>query len=133
MTRKKARLLFLLLLGLGLAGACLVVWLSLSGPSYPIDPAGYDAIRKGMAKADVEARLGVKSGYRARRGNPYLMTLDGDVDQSNRKGVWIGNRYAILVEYDEQDRVQAKQLCRVTWLDPVRNALLHLGHRAGLW
>lgn len=86
-----------------------------------------------MAKAEVEARLGVKSGYYARRGNPCLLSLDGDVDQSNRKGVWIGNRYAILVEYDGQDRVGAKQLCRVTWIDPITNTVLHLGHRAGLW
>ncbi len=130
MTRKKTRLL---LVTLGLVGACLVLWLGLSALSYPIDRARYDGIHNGMSKADVESQIGVKSGYHARRGNPCLTVFENDVDQTKRTGWWIGNQYAIAVQYDDEGRVEAKALYRVTWIDPVSNALLHLGHRAGFW
>lgn len=39
MTRKMVRLLFLLLLGLGLAGTCLMLWRTATAPSYHMDPA----------------------------------------------------------------------------------------------
>jgi hypothetical protein len=92
-------------------------WVASSTPIYPINRDGYAGIRVGMTRQETRSHLGVRSGYYARNGNPSLSPLDGDVDQTNWVEAWFGDEQAILVEFGDDDRVRAKALYAVTWLD----------------
>jgi hypothetical protein len=106
-----------LLMSAGLVAVALVV---LFGRTGPVSPARFAQIRVGMTAAEVAAILGGPPGYYNDRDIAPVVT-DGAVYELIKAGEpkeWRGNRWWILVFFDDQGRVRGKSLnpC-IAWPD----------------